>query len=360
MSNRPPFAVSLKPDFAGAASANVRSYWRAITSIAIAHQSVNDVSALQVAQTFWKDDAGVSLFTRAAVNPADTATTGWAKELAQTQIGAFLSGIAPDSAAARLFLECPRVELDHINAVSLPAMPPANAPTGAWVAEGAPIPGVQGSFGSVSCGPQKKLALITGLSEQLDNASNAEQNLRIAISENAARTLDKYVFDNVASSTSRPAGLLYNVTPIAATAGGGQAACIADLKNLVSAIVTAGGGANIQFFCNPAQAVVIAAFFPLSKLPVIPTTAVNYGEVIAVEVNGIASGYSGAPEILTSTEAEVHWDTSPQEIVTSPGVVAVPVRSGWQQRHKLLKMILRCAWCVRGTGLVQTISSTTW
>lgn len=355
--NRPPLAIPFRPDFQAAASANTQSYWRAIAAIAIAHQDANEVDPLKVARDLWKDDGGAALFTKAAVSPTDTSTAA----LTATQIGAFLSGIAPASAAARLFAECARVALNQVYSIKLPAMSPANAPTGAWCAEGAPIPAVQGFFGSVEVGPSRKLAFITGLSQELDDASNAEQILRTAISENAGRTLDRYFFDNAAASSLRPAGILNGVVPIAPTVGGGLNALTADMQNLVGAIVTAGGGANIRLFANPAQAMALRMFAPLSTVPVVPTAALALHTVVALEVNGIVSGFSGAPEIITATEAEVVWDDNPPPVATgSPAVVGAPTRSGWQQVHKLLKMILRCAWCVRGPGLVQVINTTTW
>jgi hypothetical protein len=313
-------------------------------------------------QRMWPDDDAASLVTRASSVPADRTTTGWADIFAGSAVGPFLSGIALQSAAARLFSECLRVSLSGPNTATLPYM--TTFPTSAFVAEGAPIPVVQGVFANVTLGPARKLALITGMTEELakHSAGSAEAIIRTTIAEAAAKTLDGYVFDNVASSTSRPAGLLNGVTPITATSGGGQAACITDIKNLVSAIVTAGGGSNIQFFANPAQAVVFAAFFPLSHLPMVPTSALAAGTVAAIEVDAIASGFSGAPEISTSREATIHWDTSPSQIGTpgSPNVVAAPTRSAFQQAQLLLRMILRCAWIVRAPGMVQVVNSTTW
>jgi hypothetical protein len=339
---------------------HTRSYWRGVTARAVGFVNGQDPS--KTVARMWPSDEGAAIVTRASVNPADRATTGWAAEFAGNVVGPFLSGIAVKSAAARLFQECLRLELSGHNAALLPAM--TTFPTSSFVAEGAPIPAVQGVFANVTLGPVRKLALITGMTEELakHSAESAEAIIRTAIAEAAAKTLDQYVFDNVAASTSRPAGLLNGVTPLTPTAGGGQAACITDIKNLVAAIVTAGGGSNIQFFANPAQAVVFAAFFPFSKLPMIPTSALAANTVAAIEVDAIASGFSGAPDITTSREALVHWDTSPQPIGTpgSPNVVAAVTRSAFQQAELLLKMIVRCAWIARAPGMVQVVNSTTW
>jgi hypothetical protein len=271
-----------------------------------------------------------------------------------------LSGIAPKSAAARLFAECLRVELRGHSSVLLPYM--TLAPTSSFVAEGSPIPATMGTFATTAVGPARKLALICGLTEQLAeySAENAEAVIRIAISEAAAKTLDQYVFDAQPASTSRPAGLLFNVTPLTPTPTGQQYAMITDVKNLVAAIVTAGGGNNIWFFANPAQAVVMRLVAPMSNLPIIPTTALAAGSVAAIELDAIVSGFSGAPEISTSREATIHWETSPSAIGTpgSPNVAAAPTRSAFQQSQLLLRMILRCAWATRAPGMVQVVNST--
>jgi hypothetical protein len=154
------------------------------------------------------------------------------------------------------------------------------------------------------------------------------------------------------------------VTPITATAGGGFTALEGDIKALVGAIVTAGGGTNVWLFVNPVQAVTLKLATDSSfDMPVVATPALAAGTVVAVEVGAVASGYSGVPEITASKDAPVHMeDTSPAAIGTAgtPNVVAAPVLSAWQQNLLLLKLILRCSWTVRAPGMVQVINSATW
>jgi hypothetical protein len=100
----------------------------------------------------------------------------------------------------------------------------------------------------------------------------------------------------------------------------------------------------------------------LADIPVVPTPALAAGTVAAAEIGAIATGFTGEPQIFPSTQGTLHWDTSPSAISTpgSPAVVAAPVRSAFQQMHLLLKLIVRCAWCVRGSGFVQVVNNTTW
>ena len=57
-------------------------------------------------------------------------------------------------------------------------------------------------------------------------------------------------------AAAAPAGLLFGVTPVTATAGGGLSAMVADLRNLVTAIVDSGvDPSGVVFVAAPAQAV---------------------------------------------------------------------------------------------------------
>ena len=87
-------------------------------------------------------------------------------------------------------------------------------------------------------------------------AQSIEQIIRQAMSDDTSAALDSYLIDNVAASTGvRPAGLLNGVTPITASAASTPAAkMVADLNALAAAIEAAGGGRNIIYIMNPAQA----------------------------------------------------------------------------------------------------------
>jgi hypothetical protein len=92
-----------------------------------------------------------------------------------------------------------------------------------FAGEGAPHPVVDGSTNAATVGPVKKILIGAGITEELQNANpeTATAIIGRVLSEAAAKSLDAYVFDNVAGDAVRPPGLLNGVTPIAATAGGG-------------------------------------------------------------------------------------------------------------------------------------------
>ena len=75
---------------------------------------------------------------------------------------------------------------------------------------------------------------------------------------------------------------------------------------------------------------------------------------------GLVTGYSGNVSIERSNAAAMHFeDTTPADIVTGAGAVAVPVKSAFQVDMLLLKVRGWCAWVVH-PGAVASITGATW
>jgi hypothetical protein len=337
----------------------LKNYFRGATALAIAHVAGDNTIDETVTRLWPKADH--TAITRAATAPAST--TGWGSGLAATGIGPFLHSLRPRSAAARLFDEAVRINMSGVSVVNLPRNA-TNFPEPSFTAEGEPIRAVQGDFTAAQLGPPKKMAYITGLTESLQDlaAEDATLVIRESMEDASARALDAAVFSTAAASAARPAGLLAGLTPITATSGGGVAAMSTDVKNLIGALADAGGGTSVMLFANPRQAVMIQLLAGASfNIEIVPTAAVAAGTVVAVEVDAIASGFSGLPQVDISKEAVIHWENSaPLNIGTAGPTVAAPTRSGWQQNLLALRLILRCAWTVRTPGAVAVINSTTW
>jgi hypothetical protein len=321
-------------------------------------------AAGDVVQRLWgADPAMAERIIKAASAPATTTTTGWAAPLVTSAVGTFLRSLRPRSAAAQLFTS--PLSLEAIGTLQLPRVA-SDFPEPPFVAEGAPIPAMSGVLASVALGPPKKMALLASITSELDaySAESAEAIVRDLMDDAAARGLDAAVFSPTAASATRPAGLLNGVTAITETSGGGQAAALKDVQNLIAAINAAGGGSSTAIFANPVQAAALAAYFPGNfPYPIVPTPSIAVGTVIAIETAAIASGFSGLPDIDASKEATIHFeDTTPLAIGTagSPNTVAAPVRSAFQTDVIILRMILRCAWVPRASGLVQFVEDATW
>jgi hypothetical protein len=304
------------------------------------------------------------LVQRGAVAPAST--TGWGQQLiGPPAVAAFLRSLAPVSAAARLLLACSRVELASEVTASLPRFAaPLKEPT--FVAEGAPIPVIQGSMESAVLGPVRKLAMITGLTGELAaySAESALEVLEIAMRDAAANSLDAAVFGAGAATAIAPAGLLNGVTPIAAASNDLPGdAMVKDLAALAGAIADAGGGSGVLYFANPRQETAIRLRSPEFAQSVVPAPRLPEGSVVAVETQGIASAFDGLPDVDLGRVPVLHYeDASPAQIGTpgTPNLVAAPAVSGYQTMMLALRLILDCAWAKRMKGAVQVVNGVQW
>jgi hypothetical protein len=336
-----------------------RSLTRAITAHALREmRGTENGSAEQIVAEVWPRD----MVAKAASNPI---TTGGASALQAQAVAAFVSGLQPQSAAARLMAAGIRVDLDGLGTVSIPRST-SLAVVPVFVDEGAPIPVAQQAISAATLGPVKKLALVEVLTSELDGASaeSAELIIRTIMSEAAAKALDAAVFSTAAASSSRPAGILNGVTPLTATAGGGAAALLGDIGLLIAALTTAGGGTRVMIFAPPAKAAIIPIYAPGFAIEVVPTPALAPATVIALDPSAVASGLGPSVALDVSASTVLHFeDTTPLQITSGAqgsAVVATPARSMFQTNSLALRLILRCAWCVRAPGLVQFVSSVTW
>jgi hypothetical protein len=353
-----PQPIPLRPDPRALELDQRRSLVRAATAVALG--AVTPHPPHEILARAWPNDSGAAMVLRAAVTPTMTSN---APALGIDAV-AFLVSMAPQSAAARLFERALRIDLAGIHATNVARL--VNVPAPGFVAEGAPIPVVQGDFDATPVGPVFKLAFIVGLSNELEFSSpeNVAAVIGRALSDAAMKQLDAVVFDNVAGAGSRPSGLLNGVTPITATAGGGVNAMATDIGNLAGALADAGVDTeSMVIVAHPKQATKLRLLAgPMFTYPVFGSSAVASGTVVGIAPAGVASGFDGAPRIESSTESTVHFDSTPAQIGTagSPNVVAAPVRSAWQTDTRSLKVRTKCSWSVVHPNAVQVVNGVSW
>jgi hypothetical protein len=332
---------------------------RAVLAHAVA--AVTGRQAGTVSRDFWpRDPATLALIVRAATAPATSITAGWAAELGATALGAFL-GSLQDSAAAALFAAAPRYDLAGLAQLSLPRA--SSTGSAAWTAEGAPIVVPQGVIAGVPLGPVKKLAIIESCTREVAEAGpeGGEAIITTLVRDAVARQLDISLFSNTAASALRPAGIVNGITPLVASTGTGVDAAIADLRNLVDAIVTAGGSGRPMFFASPGRALVVAGYFSELAGQVFGSASIPSGTLIAVDPRAFASAFGADPEIRVSIEGVIHYeDTTPLQISTGTqgsAVLATPTRSAFQTDVLLIRCILRAAWTLRIPGTAAWINT---
>lgn len=342
-------------------------------------------SAYDVMTARYGDDETVKtmldVVTKAATAPATTTTTGWAAELVQTSILDFMESLMPASIYPSLRARGGEFSFGRNGIVSIPSRNTGTSLAGSFVGQGAPIPVRQGAFTATTLTP-KKMAVITTFTREIAEHStpSIEAILRDAIRDDTAQAIDTILLDNTAASTTRPAGLRNGVTATTATAGGGFAALVGDLKALVGALITSSSG-NLRspvFIMNPVQALSIsltqnaggdftfAAGMErgmLNGYPVIQSANVTAGTVFLVDAADFFTATGDEPRFDVSDQATLHLeDTTPAHIGTAgtPNVVAAPVRSMFQTDSIALRMILDMNWSMRRTGSVAFTQSVTW
>jgi len=360
--------------------------WRALTCKMKAHFTKQ--SPLEILKQEYGDDeptrAVLGFITKAAVVPADTVTSGWASQLVETSIQGFFSALMPNAVYPALAAKGGKFTFGTAGIVSMPTR--ASTPTiaGSFVAQGAPIPVRQGAFSAITFTPKKMACISTFTREIAEHSTPAIEGLiRQAIVEDTSVAIDSVLLDAVAATTTRPAGLKAGVSATTATAGGGIAAVIGDIRALTSALITGTNG-NLRspvWIMNPADALAISLIpatagggeFPfkseiaggtLQGYPVITSSNVAADTMLLVDAADFVSVSGDSPRFDVSDQATLHMeDTTPLPIATGAqgsGVLATPARSLWQTDTIGVRMLLDLNWGLRRTGVVAWTQTMTW
>lgn len=360
--------------------------WRSLTCALKSHFTKQ--SPLAILKEEYGDDeptrAVFNVITKAAAVPADTVTSGWASQLVETSIQDFFAALLPNSVYPALAAKGGKFSFGSAGIVSMPTR--ASTPTiaGSFVAQGAPIPVRQGAFSAITFTP-KKMAVISTFTREIAEHStpSVEALIRQAIVEDTSVAIDSVLLDATAATTTRPAGLKAGVSATTATAGGGIAAVIGDIRGLTGALITGTNG-NLRspvWILNPADALAISLLpatagggeFPfkseiaggtLQGYPIILSSNVSADTMLLVDAADFVSVTGDSPRFDVSTQATLHMeDTTPLQIATGAqgsGVLATPARSLWQTDTIGVRMLLDLNWGLRRTGVVAWTQTMTW
>jgi len=308
-------------------------------------QAIIQRAAAQLARVCGDEALANVMEAKAAVAPAQTTVATWAAELVSTGLPGLILSLERQSAMAAILTKSPQVSVLGVGVTRVPVA--GVAPPARVVAEAGVIPVLRGTFAALSLTPFK-LAAICPFSDELAEFSTIEAAVRSLLSQSIAAGMDAVAF-----STASPGGLLNGVTPIAASAATpSTAAMAADLKALLAALT------------NPSPDVVfVTVLLPGFLYPILTSSALTAGQVVAVDPMGVAAAISAEPQILVSQSAAIHEeDTTPLPLATGAqgsGVVAVPMRAAFQTDVSLMRVIMHCAWAAR-VGAVSSISAVSW
>ena len=180
--------------------------------------------------------------------------------------------------------------------------------------------------------------------------------------------------DAVAGSATRPAGLTNGVAALTATAGGGSAAILGDLKKLAAPFYAANAGRRLVLLMNPAEALSLTMTAGpdgnfgwttqfTSRFTVLESTTIPAGHIYLIDAADFVA-VNGAPEFEVSETASIHLeDSTPLNISSGAqgsAVVATPVQSMFQTAQIAIRMLMSVTWAMRRTGMIQHISGVTW
>jgi HK97 family phage prohead protease/HK97 family phage major capsid protein len=322
------------------------------------------------------------LILRAASAPAMTTVTGWAAELVQQTYTDLMPLLFPQAILTRLAGRGLALSFGRAGRIIIPTRSRTPTIAGSFVGEGLAIPVRQGAFTTQTLVP-KKLAVISVWTKEMDDHSipAIEGLIREAIQQDTSVAIDTVLLDANPATVIRPAGLLNGVAATTATAGGGLAALIGDIKALISALTTSTYG-NLRspvWLMNPSDVLsatlasaVNTGIFPfrdevrggaLNTIPIIDSATVPAKTMILIDAADFVVAGGEAPRLEISDQATLHMeDTAPADLVGpgSPGVVASPQRSLFQTDSLALRMLLPLNWLQRRAGTVAWTSSVTW
>jgi hypothetical protein len=186
--------------------------------------------------------------------------------------------------------------------------------------------------------------------------------MSVILRDAASYQLDVSLFGNVAGDASRPPGLVAGITATtASTSATAFGAAVSDFRALTDAVVAAGGGGEILYFCSPGRMVAAKSYLPGLGSQIFGSAAIAGQTLIAVAAGAFVSGFDPTPDITASRSASIHLeDTSPLQLTTGAqgsAVIATPVRGMFQTDSIAFKMVLRGGWALRVPATAQWISA---
>jgi HK97 family phage major capsid protein len=409
---KPVEAPAVIPSMKKDANGDGSLLWKAATAKIVAF-ATKRTEAEVLEKEYGHDDrvsAAADFIQKSVVNPAMTTTTGWAAELVRTDFQGFMNSLRTVSVAAELAAKSQMLSFGGYNSITIPVRNPLGATLSepAWVGEAGAIPLTSFQFGSATMN-RYKLAAITTMSREIAERSTPqiEGLIRDALTEAYAQVLDAALLSSAAAVAGvRPAGLLAGVTGVAGTAGGGEAAVIADLKAAMTAMTNARLGArpvliiptanrlSVSLMMNPLGQRAFADEIATGRLlgmEVISSQHVPAGTAILIDASTFATAFDtpsfDVSDVATVVESNANATAPTMAAVAAQAAVGavgtagqVPVNSGiavagstgaattgfqarslWQTYSLGIRMVAPTSWALlRGSAAVYETTAITW
>jgi len=282
---------------------------RAVTAMARSVASKGARYPAEIAaQEFGDDRAAREIATKGAVSPTTTST---ASSVAAKHIETVSAILEPGSARGNVIARAPNISPDDSYGVIIPSA--TAAADDVFVGEGLPAKVKSYSFSAGVTLLPKKTAFITVLTREIAEHSDAPVLIRDLMSRNFGLSLDSVMFGANAATATAPAGLLFGLSTVGATANGGLAALIGDLGKLASACASLGGRiGDLIYIGGPSAAMKVASYLPQFKYPVFSSSVLPDTTLVALSPSCLAVvGAREAPLIDVSKQAAFNEASHP-------------------------------------------------
>jgi Phage capsid family len=242
MNNTSRIPIPLRPDRSLTLENSFRSFCRACL-----------LSARQTRdRNIRSDDREVELILRSPVSPHSTANTATLATVAH----AFVAALRPVSAAAEVIARSLQLDFGGSYQLTAPSVSIAQAE---WVGEDGYISVASGASVPGPTISPHKLAMITAMTNEMVNHTNAEAIMRQLLLESCGPALDIAMFSATAGSATQPAGILAGITPLTASTVGGAPGLATDLGLIAEALAPSAGGSTPIFIAAPAHVLDVPA-----------------------------------------------------------------------------------------------------
>jgi len=344
--------IPLRPDYGAVRRAAVTSFSRACIARA---RTLGDsgIDARDYITKTWGGDRIAHLILRSPSTPTSIAD---AAALVTVSL-ALLELLTPMSGAADLFSRALQLRFDRSAQISVPTVA---LPSAVFVGETQAIPIRIAKMGPGPTLYPNKIGSAVVLTREMAEHSNAEPLFKQVLAEGVGSSLDSLVFDdNPADPDLRPAGLLNGVPSLTgSTAPNLIDAMVSDLQALASAVAPLSGNGGIIFVVAVAQSIRIETL-PRFSYPVLKSSALAPGTIIAVVPTAVAVVLEAAPRIDVRTTGLAHMSDTPTDIVDAAENLAAPVESLWQIDSRAITLRWPISWALRGAGLAW-MSGVSW
>jgi HK97 family phage major capsid protein len=318
---------------------------------------------------------------KAAQNPAMSNVAGYAQELTRMAYGQFLDLLRSAAILPQCTPAAQSHSFDGANSIYVPTRLGGDV-SGAFRAEGAPIPVKGLTFDHILLTPKNMGVIVTATAEMLRrSAIDLAAYFQSAIVYDTGKALDALFISATAGTAISPAGAraALNANDTRASSGATAAQITADAKDMLKELTSHDMGApgNTRWLMHPSNLVALSMLltatgskqFPEAEqgrfcgYPVVTSTRLDPAIVLLIDFSSYTFALGG-PMFDVTTVATIHEESAAPLPIASPGApatVAAPARSLFQTNSWALRLLLDADWAkMRAIGPVQELTAVAW